>query len=431
MIFANYIRPFTVYKNIINKQIVEIDMPLREKDMVRDLAKSYMEVATADIQEHRRELWRNHNSFEFTRPLIYVRAFAAVEMESLKPVSADPLCRELENFFRRELFRSEFGDDYIIEPWYSLKAVYKCSRWGVDYKREFAREGDGLEAYKVDYFLRSLEDMDKLRAPFHEIDEAETALLAEKANDLVGDIVPIDIFRGPAYRNFSADISSDLGFLRGIENLMMDMYENPEQLHRLLKFMSEGVLRTHDQAEAAGDFGTTFTYNQAMPYAKEVLDPKPNENGIKRNRIWNFTAAQEYTLISPEMHEEFMLNYQLPIMSKFGLVAYGCCEDLTNKIDMVRKIPNLRRIAVSPFADVKKCVEQIGTDYVISYRPNPAFLASGYDPENVRKHLRKDFELLKGTCFDVTMKDLETVEGDPRRIFEWVKAVRDVISEYY
>ncbi|GAI58840.1 unnamed protein product [marine sediment metagenome] len=49
---------------------------------------------------------------------------------------------------------------------------------------------------------------------------------------------------------------------------------------------------------------------------------------------------------------------------KFGLVAYGCCEDLTYKVDMLRQIPNLRRIAVPPFADAAKCAEQIGRDYV-------------------------------------------------------------------
>ena len=98
---------------------------------------------------------------------------------------------------------------------------------------------------------------------------------------------------------------------------------------------------------------------------------------------------------------------------------------------MIRKIPNLRRIAVSPFADVKKCAERIGRDYIISYRPNPALLAAGYDRENVKQALRRDFGFLKGTCFDITMKDVETVEKAPSRISEWVKITREVIAEFY
>jgi hypothetical protein len=360
-----------------------------------------------------------------------VRAFAWREMPESRLETNDPLCRQMEGFFRKEIFRSTFNDDYILEPWYTLRAVYKCSGWGVQYKHDYAGELDTLEAYKDDHALKKPEDIEKLRAPFHAIDEEQTALKLEKANELIGHIMAVDLFRGPAYWCFSGDISTDLGHLRGIENIMMDMYENPEWLHRLLKFMGDGVLRTHNQAEAAGDIGRTFSRNQAMPYSKELPDPAPNVNGEKREKLWNFTAAQEYTLISPQMHEEFLLNYQMPVMKKFGLVSYGCCEDLTNKIDMLRKIPNLRRIAVSPFADVKKCVEQIGRDYIISYRPNPAMLGDGYNRENVKRSLRRDFDILKGTHFDVTMKDLETVQNAPSRIKEWVDSVRQVTDEYY
>ncbi len=42
---------------------------------------------------------------------------------------------------------------------------------------------------------------------------------------------------------------------------------------------------------------------------------------------------------------------------------------------MLRQFPNLRNIVVTPRADVRRCAEQIGTDYVISWRPNPADMA--------------------------------------------------------
>ena len=76
-------------------------------------------------------------------------------------------------------------------------------------------------------------------------------------------------------------------------------------------------------------------------------------------------AAQEFTTFGPDMFEEFMFNYQKPILERYGLTAYGCCEDLTRKIGVIKKLRNLRRIAVSPFADPVKCAEQIGGDYVL------------------------------------------------------------------
>ena len=103
------------------------------------------------------------------------------------------------------------------------------------------------------------------------------------------------------------------------------------------------------------------------------------------------------------MHGEFLLQYQLPILRQFGLAAYGCCEDLTRKIGMLRKIPNLRRIAVSPFADVARCAEQIGRDYVLSYRPSPSDMVGyGFNPERVRAILRRDLTACRDCCVDIT-----------------------------
>jgi D-alanyl-D-alanine dipeptidase len=99
---------------------------------------------------------------------------------------------------------------------------------------------------------------------------------------------------------------------------------------------------------------------------------------------------------------------------------------------MLRQVPNLRRIAVTPFADVTRCVEQIGQDYVISYRPSPADMVSyGLDDQQVRAILVADLESCRGCHFDITLKDVETVEGDPDRARHWVQLTRGVIDDLY
>jgi hypothetical protein len=117
-------------------------------------------------------------------------------------------------------------------------------------------------------------------------------------------------------------------------------------------------------------------------------------------------------------------------MEQFGLVAYGCCEDLTEKIDMLRQISNLRRIAVSPFADVRRCAEQIGRDYVFSYRPSPTDMVGyGLDEQRVKEQLHQDLTACRDCCVDITLKDVETVEADPQRVRRWVQLCRQVIDE--
>jgi hypothetical protein len=112
-------------------------------------------------------------------------------------------------------------------------------------------------------------------------------------------------------------------------------------------------------------------------------------------------------------------------------VAYGCCENLTRKIDILRQIPNLRHIAVTPTADVAACAEQIKTDYVFSWRPNPAdMVCCGFDEAKIRRIIREGMEAAKDCYVTIHLKDIETVEGEPERLAKWVRIVRSITDEY-
>lgn len=405
-------------------------IPKNEIDILRALAHEYMELYDEPVQEERRALWRAHNSLKPTRPLIYIRAFAWQEMPHSKCICNNPLLRYVENQLRYKLFWHSFNDDSIFEPWLILNAVYSCSGWGIEGERQYSDEPGG--SFKIDYPIKEYDDIVKLQKPRHEIDEAATAENYEIISQAIGDIIPIVIDRGPAWRMWSADLSTSLGVLRGIEHFMLDMMDNPEWLHQIMSFMSDGVLHAHTSAEEKGDWRLCAHQNQSMPYAEELQDPSPDDKSVMRKDLWYFMAAQEFTAVSPAMHDEFLLQYQLPILQHFGLVAYGCCEDLTHKIDMLRRIPNLRRIAVSPFADVDKCAEQIQQDYVFSYRPSPAEMVSyNFDKDRIKKYLKRDFEKCKNCHVDITLKDVETVENDPDRIRKWVEITREVIDDIW
>ena len=399
--------------------------------ILRELARRYVQIGAKPVQNERRELWRRHNSLVKTRPLVIVRGGRAwdeiPEITNLQ--CQDPFFHGYERFLREHICRDTFGDDFIIEPWITVRATCRCTGWGVSVARTYSDDPKG--SWKLDYPIKDPGDIDKLRTPWHEIDEADTARNAERLRDALGDILTVNVDRSPAYQVWSADLSTDLGYLRGIEHFMLDMMDRPRWLHGLTAFMRDGVLRAHEQAEAAGDWGLSATENQSMAYSRELEDPAANVNGVARRRLWGFLAAQEFTLVSPEMHDEFMLQYQIPILSQFGLSAYGCCEDLTRKIDILRRIPNLRRIAVTPRADVRKCAEQIGTDYVISWRPNPAeMVCCGFDADRIRRITRDAMEACRGLHVDITLKDIDTVENRPRRLREWVKIVRRIAEDY-
>ena len=174
--------------------------------------------------------------------------------------------------------------------------------------------------------------------------------------------------------------------------------------------------------------------NQAMPYCEELAAPDSVQSGCKASQLWTFMASQEFTGIGPDLYDEFMLQYQIPIMERFGMTAYGCCEDLTLKIPLLKKIKNLRRIAITPFSNVRKCAEQIGKDYVASYRPNPTdMIAKGLDEGLVKKIVKRDYEILRdNNCiFDITLKDVETISSRSENMIRWVKLVRKIGEEVF
>ena len=405
--------------------------------VLRDLAASYAEIAAQPAQESKRELWASHNSLKPTRPPVLCtygmwnvwcrEVFADERMEC-----EDDFLRTYERGFRMQLLQNAVGDDSVLEPWVTVPAVKDLDwgrLWGFEHSWIPTEQPGG--AMRIDPPIRDWSDLDKLQVPHHRIDEEATSAKVQKLGDAIGDIIEINVDRGPVCQGFMSDISTDLAMLRGLDQLMVDMYDSPQQLHQLLAFMRDGTLTNQAEAEQAGDWSLTSQQNQQACYCEGLEAPAANSGPRKRNELWAFCAAQEFTLISPRMHEEFMLQYQVPIYEKFALVAYGCCEDLTAKIDMLRQMPNLRQIGVAPRADVAKCAEQIGTDYVLSWRPNPTdMVCCGFDEGRIRRVIRAGLEAARGCRVHIHLKDIECVEGDLSRLSRWVQLVRQETERF-
>jgi hypothetical protein len=126
------------------------------------------------------------------------------------------------------------------------------------------------------------------------------------------------------------------------------------------------------------------------------------------------------------MFAEFVFPYQLPILERFGLNCYGCCEPLDKRWHVVERIPHLRRVSMSPWADWAKMAEVLGDRYIFSLKPSPTDLAmDSFDEERIRVGLREVLGTTRGCRVEVIMKDNHTIRYDPRRVVRWVKIARE------
>ncbi len=396
-------------------------------DILRDLAQRCVDAAESQDRRRLKAQWRRLHDCDMERPMIYI--WVIIFTEELEEITnlqcTHPLFRDQERDLRTRLYQHYIGDDCLLEPYLVLRASHvglEQGAWGVWCPREDS-PGGAANMY-VDPPLKSLEDLSVLQTVEHCIDEEKTAEKRRLLEDAVGDIMPIHVARTPVY--YQELITPTLTNLRGLEPIMMDMVENPDGLHRVLKTMQQVAIAAHDTAAELGDIGRADQFIQSCSYSNYTVDPAPNEPADYSD-LWCFMHGQELTGVSPEMHKAFALDYQRPIMERFAASGYGCCEDLTNKIDILREVKNLRQISVTPAADLEKCSEQIGGDYVISWRPNPTdHMCDTFDPDRVRRQIVEGRKILEkyGCHYEVNLKDVMTVARDRERLREWVRIVR-------
>ena len=79
-------------------------------------------------------------------------------------------------------------------------------------------------------------------------------------------------------------------------------------------------------------------------------------------------------------------------------------------MDMVRKLPNVRKVSMSPWVDVRRGAERIGGDFVFSRKPSPAQVAvDNWSPGDVEQHLREALDACRefGCPCELILKEMK------------------------
>ena len=134
--------------------------------------------------------------------------------------------------------------------------------------------------------------------------------------------------------------------------------------------------------------------------------------------------------VSPAMHAEFILPYEKRLLEPFGLIGYGCCEDLTAKLPDVLTIPHIRRISISPFADVERCAAQLERRAIFSWKPHPAHLVGEFDADHIRAYIKRTLAAASahGCVLEMILKDTHTCESHPERFTLWTDIAQQVVA---
>jgi hypothetical protein len=416
-----------------------------DRIILRGLAEKIAEIAALPVQEEKRRLWKKLNGLKPERPMVTIDQVCWHEMNidgKLTLKCEDGECRVFEDRFRKTLFQWEyFPVDMVVEGYVRVsKALIDAptaehnllkSLFGIKIEETTLATDKANDIVSHDYKnqFESFDDLEKIKMPKVGEDKNETKRRVEKARWLFDGILPV-YEEGWGYDPYCS-CWDPIAMWMSIEGILYGVIDQPDLMHAVVARVVQGYMTMLDQLEAQG-----LLYNRPQAtvhttgaWTDELPAPGYDSEKPRTQDLWMYAMAQAFATMSPAMFEEYEIEHLLPLFSRFGLVYYGCCDPLQDRMDAVKRIPHLRKISVSPWADRQKMAEQIAGGYVVSNKPNPAFLgAAAFSPDIIRDDLIRTRDICKqtGSPLEFAFKDISTVYREPLRLREVGKIAMEV-----
>ena len=408
----------------------------QDKAIIRDLALRYAQVADDPVQLERKQRMRDTNDLKIVRPVILIDEIPWHEMntdEELTLRCEGEEARAVEQYLRRNLYRAKhFPVDTIFERLYPISKAFDDTGYGLEVQENARHTDDRNNIYSHQYIDQLPDEaaLEKIQLPVitprPEVDQRRV----EEAEELLDGILPV-VLRGQIIYCAPWD---RIARYRGVEPILIDMVDRPDFIHKLMARFTQCDQARFDQYERYHLFDATAPTLHCTPAYVTGVPESGNPNGPFRYQdMWFRTMAQMFSTVSPQMHWEFDIEHTLPMMKKCAYTYYGCCEPLDRKLDILKRIPNLRKIGATPWADTERIAEQTAGKYVLASKPNPANVAIKTDYDVVYQEICKTLELcVKYHCpVEFVIKDISTVGYHPENLEIWAKAATDAVNRYF
>ncbi|HUW40426.1 MAG TPA: hypothetical protein VMV90_05410 [Rectinemataceae bacterium] len=409
--------------------IDEIDLEADEKENLRSLARRIAEIAADPVNAERAELWRRLNDLEQVRPMVWINEIPWHEMnvgDELTLRCRNAWARTLETELRRVVYQwRHMPGDMVVNPWIECPLAIHSTDFGIVEEVDLARtdaESD-IVSRRFHVQIKEPEDLEKIRMPEVTHIERTTAAAYDTMCDLFGGIIPV---RKVGQTHIWYAPWDYLIRWWGVQEAILDMIDRPDMVHAGYERMVDAWMTELDQFEEQNllslDCRNIRVGSGGYGYASDLPGKGYDPERVAPRDMWGCSNAQILTTVSAEMQWEFAIEHDLKWMRRWGLNYYGCCEPLDRKVELLDRIPNLRKVSVSPWNDYRTIFDGIGPKYVASVKPNPAiFLDAEWSEEAARAAIAEALDLAgeRGVAVELIMKDISTVQHRPRRLWAW------------
>jgi hypothetical protein len=408
----------------------DVAMTPDDRDVLRRLAERVAAIAASPRMAETRRQWIRHNHLERGRPMLFCdpeNGWNEIITEAQMQCRGT-LARRWEMDLRKDIFSGEvLGDDKPVEPYFDLPYTAADDDWGLTptYHKTSTSGSYVWDGALKDYAA----DLKKLHSPRTKIDWQTTNGCLAIAKDVFGDLLTVRL-KGPWW--WSLGLTHLAATFRGLQQMLCDFIEYPDELKELFSIISRGRLDKLDYLEANHLLGLNnggeYVGSGGYGFSDQLPQRDMNDH-VRSCDMWGFTESQETVHVSPKMYAEFIFPNEKPIMDRFGLTCYGCCEPLHGRWPTVKGHHNLRRVSCSAWVNVEKMADFLGDKYIFSYKPNPAALAvPEVNEESLRKGLREVLEKTRGCRVEIIMKDNHSLANRPENAVTWCRIAKEEVE---
>lgn len=419
----------------------------KDRNIIRELATKCLDFASRPVMKERKRLWKAVHDLKAERPVILIETSTIDRfVRPSELLCQDPFLRAVERNMRDTIHHEEeVGDDTVVEPYYRISWHLDISDFGVPVEMHPSTppQNEPSIAYTFNFPIKKPEDIKKLKERTFSIDRKKTMHFKAVLEDVMGDILPVKVGNYDPFLvepgdeiwtgNFFFGLTWQIYRFIGNDGFLYWLYDSPDTIHRLMSYMQDDRIALFEFLEK-NDLLDMNTDNQmagprSYGYVSDLSPPK-NEHKVTLKNLWGWAESQESTIISPEMYKEFVLPYLARLSSRFGLIYYGCCEPVDDRLELIMEaIPNLRSVSVSGWANFKKVSDILGKKYVYSRKPTPAYI-SGANPDwrLVEEDMKKTYAATKDCNVEILFRDLYTINGDRQRLKEWVDMTKSIFG---
>jgi len=405
--------------------------------LLREYAKKYAQLALSESNLKRPDQYRKLNSLEMVKPPILVFEVPWGELEDqieLKLECETDLYRGIERAIKRTLYQfKNFEGDYAIHPYYFKNIRTKSTGIGLNVEevKINSTTGTDISAHEYHDVLPDDDSLENITMPTMETDNEATQRALEAAHEVFDGIMDVGLGGYQLYFN----MWDELPRYHGVEKCLIDIYDRPEFMHKMMKRFTDYHEETINLYEKLNILETDAYYLHCTPACTYELPVKDmTKEKVSAKDVWGRGMAQIFAVVSPDMHKEFDIGYMKRLFDRCGLTYYGCCEPLDKKIDILREFTNLRRISITPWADADVAADAMGDRYVLSAKSNPAYVSQPvFDPQPVIEETKKILLACRrnNTPCEFVLKDISTVCKNVTHLSDWVKTVTQTIDRYW